>query len=113
MGGWRKLTDAERALVIVLVSGKPGADRLITSLDTVMVEEMSDGGMGSLLFRSPDCGVRRFGRQIAEGRFTDVDGVPLVVTVTLDEIGELYELDIWKVDFSPLNQFPVARDDSL
>ncbi|PLZ00076.1 hypothetical protein CY652_22830 [Burkholderia sp. WAC0059] len=29
-----------------------------------------------------------------------------MVTANLDEYGDLHELDMWKVDFSPLKQFP-------
>jgi hypothetical protein len=31
-----------------------------------------------------------------------------MVVVNLDHQGELFELDLWKVDFPPLKRFPVA-----
>jgi hypothetical protein len=34
--------------------------------------------------------------------------VPVSVALNLDEQGELYELDIWKMDFSPLQRIPPA-----
>jgi hypothetical protein len=45
----------------------------------------------------------RFAKQISEYEFLDVDGTLVSAALYIDEINnELYELDIWKVDFSPL-----------
>jgi hypothetical protein len=72
------------------------------------VEEMNDGGMGSLLFvGAPD---RRFGRCIGEAEFDDADGVRVSVALNLDQRDELFELDLWKVDFSPLQRIAALRD---
>ena len=43
---------------------------------------------------------------IAEKEFLDSDGVPISVTLNIDDDGLLYELDIWKVDFSPIIKYP-------
>ncbi len=77
--------------------------------DSLLVEPMNDGGMGSLtLF--PDqksFDVKRiFGRQVADCQFTDNDGIVVLPALYLDEQGNLYELDIWKTDFAPLIDFP-------
>ncbi len=45
---------------------------------------------------------------LAEREFIDVDGIPIIVAINLHDRGELYELDIWTVDFSPLKQYPVV-----
>jgi hypothetical protein len=71
---------------------------------------MNDGGMGSLRFRTPDNQRRHFSKKIAEAEFTDEDGTPVSAVVNLDEIGELFELDIWRVDFSPLKRYPRPED---
>lgn len=68
------------------------------------VREMRDGGMGSLRFSGSD--ERRYGGTLAEAEFKDADGTAVSVALMLDEIGELFELDIWKVDFSPLIRVP-------
>jgi hypothetical protein len=62
--------------------------------------------MCSLRFRSTDNQRRRLGKKIAEAEFTDEDGTLVSAAVNLDENGELFELDIWKVDFSPLKRYP-------
>jgi hypothetical protein len=69
---------------------------------------MNDGGMGSLrLFPGGiDDTSRSFGRELVLAEFPDTDGVPVSVALNLDAQGSLYELDVWKVDFSPLLQWP-------
>ena len=73
-----------------------------------LVEEMNDGGMGSLLFAG--AADRRFGRCIGEAEFDDADGVLVSVALHLDQRDELFELDLWKVDFSPLQRIPAIGD---
>jgi hypothetical protein len=108
MGTVRLLKDDERALITALIAGKPQAAQLLGSLSNSLVEEMDDGGMGSLRFCARDKRPRGLGEQLAEREFVDVDGIPITVAINLDDRGELYELDVWKVDFSPLKRFPVV-----
>ncbi|MNL27470.1 hypothetical protein D3C87_1490620 [compost metagenome] len=61
--------------------------------------------MGGLRFVSGK-GDRRLGRDLAKITFLDEDGIEVSATVSLDNYGELYELDIWKTDFSPLKGLP-------
>jgi hypothetical protein len=73
-----------------------------------LVEEMNDGGMGSLLFVGAKD--RCFGKRLGSAEFNDVDGTLVSVALNVDQHGELFELDIWKVDFSPLQRFaPLAE----
>ena len=67
------------------------------------VEPMEDGGMGSLLLRK-GASIKQFG--IAKCHFEDSDGVMVSVTLNATENGAPAELDVWKVDFSPLKQWP-------
>jgi hypothetical protein len=77
----------------------------------LLVVEMADGGMGSLRLAQPEAGedLRTFGRQIAAGEFVDSDGTPVSVTLNVDREGRLFELDMWKADFSPLLRWPSAE----
>jgi hypothetical protein len=52
--------------------------------------------MGSLRFSGAER--RRYGSTLAEVEFKDADGTPVSVALMLDEAGDLFELDIWKVD---------------
>jgi hypothetical protein len=78
-----------------------------------VVEEMTDGGMGSLRFESTSAGSlsRRIGEVFAQGEFNDEDGVPVSFTINLDSEGRLFELDLWRVDFEPLKRFPTENEE--
>jgi hypothetical protein len=60
--------------------------------------------MGSLRFSGPE--QRRYGSTLAEAEFKDADGTLVSVALMLDKAGDLFELDIWKVDCSPLVRIP-------
>jgi hypothetical protein len=110
MGKVRSLRDNEKALLAALIQGKPGEEKLLNSLENAVVEEMEDGGMGSLRFHwSDQVEPRCLGESLVERQFIDSDGIPVMVAINLDDQGDLFELDIWKVDFSPLKQFPVEH----
>ena len=103
---WRKLRKEEADLIAAMVRKSPEAKAILRSLPERLVKEMKDGGMGSLRFKDTNNRGRRFGKKIAEAEFMDEDGVPVSVVVNLDNSDELLELDLWKVDFSPLKRYP-------
>lgn len=79
------------------------------SIAAVRAQEQLDGGMGSLLLLPPDTNaeeVRRMGAEVAEVEFLDSDGVTVSATLNVDQHGRLFELDVFKTDFSPLLQIP-------
>ena len=80
----------------------------IGALESIEVEPMDDGGMGSLYFPSPQKprAQRRFGKCVARTEFTDDDGVVVSAALNVDQDGDLFELDIWKTDFSPVSSLP-------
>ena len=69
---------------------------------------MDDGGMGGLVIFSGEENLkyRQFGEQISEYCFLDKDGVTVIASLNIDNKGNLFELDIWKTDFSKLIKFP-------
>lgn len=70
---------------------------------------MNDGGMGSLLFESSSTN-RRYGADIAQIQLQDEDGIPVVITLVIDQFNQLFELDVWKVDFSPTKDLILPSD---
>jgi len=100
----RALTSPERALVEALLGMFPEGASLQAELNDRRVETMRDGGMGSLRFIGQ--GSERFAREVVAAHSVDEDGTPVEISLNLDQNGELYELDIWKVDFSPLQRVP-------
>jgi hypothetical protein len=45
---------------------------------------------------------RKFGKQVSEFQFTDDDGVVVIVSLYLDGQSKLFEVDVWKTDYSPV-----------
>ncbi len=80
-------------------------------LSQMDVQSMSDGNMGSFLFVNKSIrGERKFGKAIVEAEFNDVDDVLVTLVLNLDTDGRLYELDVWKTDFSDLKKWPSKKE---
>ena len=101
----RPLTDDEIQLVEHLVR----LASLFVDVAALRAEPMNDGDMGSLRFASTTEGPN-FSTSVAEVTFEDEDGVPVSAALYVDQSGALFELDVWKVDFSPLLRWPEASD---
>jgi hypothetical protein len=54
--------------------------------------------------------VEIFGKVLAEAQSTDEDGVSVSIAINADKKGDLFEVDFWKVDFSPLKRYPKLSD---
>jgi hypothetical protein len=108
----RELTPSEHAVLAAVLRTATEPGELLTSLHGLQVVELSDGGMGSLLLipQGADKSDRTFGKQVALGQYTDADGVPVSIAVNVDQAGQLYEMDVWKVDFSPLIKWPLPHE---
>ena len=100
----RPLRLEEDSLVRALLRHVTGGEQLLRQLELAQVGDMDDGGMGSLKFAG---GVHRtLGSSLVEAEYLDRDGVPVSIVLNSDTNGLLYELDMWKVDFAPLQEYP-------
>jgi hypothetical protein len=108
----RKLTKSEELLLEVLVK-KSSLSFPLDWKENLLVRPMDDGGMGSLLLfpRGLMNEKRMMGTRISECRFLDKDGIEVIASLNIDDKGDLYELDVWKTDFSPLISFPSSTKD--
>lgn len=111
LGPVRELREDELGVVRKMLFQAGGRARFESQLGDMKVQDMADGGMGSIQFdngrpRSP----LDYGEQIAEAAFQDADGVPVSVTLNADKDGELLEMDVFKADFSPLIRYPDLDD---
>lgn len=95
----RPIEAGELVLVNAQLAGVLDDWQSSIPLDDLTVSDMDDGGMGSLRV-GPGDKDRRFGRQLVEGWYLDSDETPISVSINIDQFGELYEVDSWKVDFS-------------
>ena len=107
----RNLTPKELDITTALIdAGDPKWHSLKDTLPAALVSEMNDGEMGSLKFIKESDKDRKLGHVINEAEYIDDDGVTVSIALNLDEDSDLYELDIWKVDFSKLINLPNKDD---
>ena len=104
----RPLRAEESLLIRTLLAGIYSEKALDSALNGSRVFDLQDGGMGSIRFASSK--PRSFGGTLVEAEYFDVDGVLVTITVNQDKQGQLFELDFWKVDFSPLKRYPNRAD---
>ena len=79
-------------------------------IQSILVQPFEDGGMGSFLIfqNSSFFGVKRkFAKQISEFQFVDDDGVTVLVSLNIDGQNNLFEVDVWKVDYNPVINFKI------
>jgi len=115
---WRDPSDEERSLLLAVIvhhSNESEKDKFIIDLNSVVVADMQDGGMNSLRLavKEPNGEIRsgdRFSRAICDLMSSDVDGIPVSLVINLDEDSNLFELDIWRVDYSPLHSVSVLKN---
>lgn len=100
----RPLRFEEVSLVRALLQRVTGGEQLLGQLEHANVRDMDDGGMGSFQFAGGE--PRAFGSCLVEAEYLDRDGVPVSIALNADTNGMLYELDMWKVDFAPLQEYP-------
>ncbi len=104
----RKPTAQEVSIVKRLLDLGSGDTSLKEELASVDVENMNDGGMGSIKFVHSSPQPAKFGKELVVATGRDSDGVELSIALNLDEFGRLFELDVWKVDSSPIITLPPA-----
>ena len=111
LGPLRELRNEELAVFKRMVSGTPFQGKIDRQLSEMRVQEMPDGGMGSLKFyNGQPRSELEYGKQIAEAAFQDADGVPVSLTLSVDKAGDLFELDVFKADGSRLVRFPALEN---
>ena len=57
-------------MVTAMLQNSPEASEVLRSLSGCLVEDLDDGGVRSLRFRTSDSRKARFGKNIAEAQFT-------------------------------------------
>ena len=106
----RPLRQNERDILVALIH-RAGLDRALSdpqALDAMCAVDLSDGGMGSIRFLPATSETaRRFGRVACEVLYTDTDGVDVLISLLLDDRGDLFEIDMWKMDYSALKKYPI------
>ena len=104
----RALRKEEHQLICAMLSDQYTAEATVNMLETSRVADMQDGGMGGIRFVGPE--PRTFGKAIAEAQYVDSDRILVSIVINGGSNGPLFELDFWKVDFSPLRRYPKPSD---
>ena len=73
----RNLKKVEADLIAEFLKDKVNTQDILENLPNLLVEEMNDGGMGSLKFIMNDGKKHSFCKEIAEITLLDIDGVPV------------------------------------
>ena len=68
---------------------------------------MNDGGMGSISFDLD--GKSELGQYLINMEYIDSDGIVVLIGLSTDKNGNLFELDLWKTDFAPLVKYPTPE----
>jgi len=79
--------------------------KLDVDISSLQIEAMDDGGMGSQKFSSASADSLYAGHA-AEVTFLDTDGIEVSATLDVDQFGNLFELDLFKGNFSKLEKWP-------
>jgi hypothetical protein len=111
----RPLSDDEKRLFIALVNRSNHPENLMRFVDQVVVENMNDGGMGSIklfVISNPDAS-RKMKSQVSELQFYDADGVIVIASLYMSEDGLPFEIDVWKTTFDPLIRIPQEFSDVI
>ena len=105
----RVLKREEIDLISVMVRGHAIGQSLLTGIERLGVRDLHDGDMGSIQLLSEITEQPRQAECIAEADYMDFDGIPVSIAINVDQHRKLFELDIWTVDFSPLQTYPTPR----
>jgi hypothetical protein len=111
LGPLRNLREEEIAIIKKMVAGTSLERKVDRQLTGLRVQNMPDGGMGSLKFHTGTPRLEsEYGKQIAEASFQDADGIPVSATLSVDRAGRLFELDMFKANGAPLVRYPDLCD---
>lgn len=97
----RKLYDSERKLIVLLLSGSNLDFKILDFLSDTDVTDLDDGCMGSIEFIRENVH-REFGLAILNAVTYDIDNRKVMLELSVDKEGCLYQLDAFTEDFLPL-----------
>lgn len=111
MGTIRNANANELAMLRRLIEPAAWEPSLEDWEERLKVQSMEDGGMGSFrIFPDGTASSQRiFGKEISSFSFLDDDGIEVVVSLNLDQKGDLFEVDVWKVDYSQVKRSPLEK----
>ena len=98
----RPLKEEEKTLLRYLIDHISKKQRVYNLPEKAI--DLDDGGMGSIRFGSDS--QRKYGKDLIQVKYFDSDKTLVIITLIEDDKQDLFELEMWKVDFSELKQYP-------
>lgn len=102
----RNIRVDEKVLITSILELAGSTDK-VSSIPEV-VYDLDDGGMGTIKFTNNID--RVYGKVILQVNYIDSDKTPVMITLTVDDKGDLFELDFWKVNFEKLLSYPKPHE---
>lgn len=102
----REIKNEERQIVEFLLGNLELPVRELKIPSQVL--PLNDGQMRSISFDL--MGNKKFGRDLIQGEYIDIDNVVILITLTVDVDNELFELEFWKTDFDRLIKYPLPEN---
>jgi hypothetical protein len=96
---FRNIRNVEKDLVEHLLTLSSTGDRFQIP---DKVYQLNDGGMGSIRFVDK---TQAYFNDLIQVQYFDTDNIPVLITLT-EANNNLYELDIWKVNYKKLKTYP-------
>jgi hypothetical protein len=102
----RQIKNEEKGLIIFLLNLADRCD--LVSLIPDLIYDMDDGEMGGIMFTNDID--RVYEKDLIQVNYVDSDKTLVIITLTLDNSEELFELDFWKVNFDKLIKYPLPNE---
>ena|SRR5690554_3309548 len=102
----RNIKEEEKVLITSILELAGSTDK-VSSIPEV-VYDLDDGGMGTIKFTNNE--TRVYGEDILQVNYIDSDNTPVIIALTVDNRGDLFELDFWKVNFEKLLRYPKPNE---
>ncbi|OOR89777.1 hypothetical protein B0181_06105 [Moraxella caviae] len=99
----RPLSPTELNLVLNLLAFCKYPYHLELPIEQTLVFDLTDdGGMGSFEFVREHIHDRQYAKPLIQAETYDTDGRKIMLEISIDEQGYLYQMDSWVADFNPL-----------
>jgi|HubBroStandDraft_2_1064218.scaffolds.fasta_scaffold1281385_2 hypothetical protein len=105
-----RLLKKEESEVLEALLGMVPSSTKPPSEDELFAVDLADGGMGSIRLTDKSDRPRKMGRELVTAHYIDEDGVPVIISINLDQDGRLFEIDFWKVNYDPLKHYPLPEE---
>ena len=102
----RKIKEEEKVLITTILE-LAGNSNKISSIPDI-VYDLDDGGMGTIKLTNNKNSI--FGKELLVVNYIDSDNTTVIIALTIDKEGDLFELDFWKVNFEKLLRYPKPND---